>query len=586
MDIAFLRALSSVEKTYEPFCILKKDSSAYIYTNLKETFADINDVPENEFVTGYQNYDSMSGFWCSWNDVKQFSAHDKNIDNNSFSKIEATLNWSSNIDQELYISTCEKMIAEMEKGEYFLANLTRKIETDVDVDPVTVAINSTFDHDCEFRFFYHSPEFSYLSLSPERFISIDNGKILSQPIKGTAETFEELNNNIKDKEENTMIVDLVRADFSRIVEPDSIEVNNLQNISEHPGLVQMSSSISGKISKNLNVKECIKQLMPIASVTGTPKPRVLKKIAEHENFDRGIYCGAIGWVDTKSNECDLSVAIRGIRFNKSKVSIGVGAGITHKSDPRLEFEETELKASRLTQLIEKSLMPATTTIFTSTRVKDEKIFAYRKHLKRIGARSIDFIPKDGRIKITAAEGKSVKTDLTHDEKAFLKFEKVGVALSSMKATRDEVLKYEPRCAYERMFTQGKLCAKEKIDDVLIIKNGEVKESTMCNVFVRYGRSIYTPPLDGTILNGILRQTIFEQFDLFGFELKEKAIKCKELLEADEIILTNSVRGASSVKYIDSLLLDDTKSFAPKEAIAAEYFEELFLNNFEAFTSGE
>lgn len=599
MDIAFLRAIASLENTNEPFCIIKKDLSTHVYSSLSTTYCDISQLPDDVFATGYQNYDSESGHWCVWNQKEVFDSCDETIKEKEFEQSLETINWKSNIDKSKYIDTCKLMIEEMERGEYFLANLTRKIEAKVDVNPIVVAINSAFDHECEFRYFFHSPEFSYLSLSPERFISIRSGVITSQPIKGTASSFDELDKNVKDREENTMVVDLVRADFSKVAVDSTITVSNLQKITTHPGLVQMSSAITASLNKDIDIKECIKALMPIASVSGTPKPRVIKKIAAHENFERGIYCGALGWIDTSTNECDLSVAIRGIQFENSKVTIGIGAGITHKSVPENEFEETELKASRITQLIEKSLESEIDSIFSSMRVDTNgHIFAFSKHLKRLEKASevlgIDFEIKNiltsvekqllnlpGKLQIKINKNNLLTTAIETNPELMSKFRNVGLTFSTIQEHKDVVLKSEPRNAYTRMFEQGQLCARDDVDEVIIIKNGEVKESTRCNIFVRFGNQILTPPLDASILNGVMRQVIVEQFDLDGLSLEEKIIRVDELVHADEIVLTNSVRGASSIAKIDSLVFKNLEKFDPQKNVASDYFEELFISNFEA-----
>lgn len=94
-----------------------------------------------------------------------------------------------------------------------------------------------------------------------------------------------------------MVVDLVRSDLARVCRPGTIKVVDFHKITAHPGLVQMNSSIIGTLEDNFDIKKCILELMPIASVTGTPKPRVLKVIDDYENNDRGLYCGALGWID-------------------------------------------------------------------------------------------------------------------------------------------------------------------------------------------------------------------------------------------------------------------------------------------------
>ncbi len=92
---------------------------------------------------------------------------------------------------------------------------------------------------------------------------------------------------------------------------------------------------------------CSAATFPPASVTGAPKPRVLQEIEDLEPVRRGIYCGAVGWIDTIADRADLSVAIRTFVVTAGETQLGVGGGITADSDPAAEWQETELKAARL-----------------------------------------------------------------------------------------------------------------------------------------------------------------------------------------------------------------------------------------------
>ena len=91
----------------------------------------------------------------------------------------------------------------------------------------------------------------------------------------------------------------------------------------------------------------LRATFPPASVTGAPKPRVLQAIEDLEPVRRGVYCGAVGWVDTERDRADLAVAIRTFTVTPTGTQLGVGGGITADSDPAAEWRETELKAARL-----------------------------------------------------------------------------------------------------------------------------------------------------------------------------------------------------------------------------------------------
>jgi anthranilate/para-aminobenzoate synthase component I/branched-subunit amino acid aminotransferase/4-amino-4-deoxychorismate lyase len=605
MDFDFLRAIAAIENIDSSYCILKRDSQVFLHTQLEHTYNSILDVPDNSYVTGYQNYDSTNGQWCTWKNIQKFTKYDCDNKNESIvNDVVRKLEWQTNIDDKEFQDICKRMIDDMSKGEYFLANLTRKLILKAEVDPIKVAIQSTIDHDCEFRYFFYSPNISYLSLSPESFIKIKDGTIVSKPIKGTAKTYDELHANEKDREENTMIVDLVRSDFAKISTPESIKVKDFQNISEHPGLVQMSSSIVASIDENKDIRDCISGLMPIASVSGTPKPRVIKKIKEYENIDRGIYCGAIGWVDTNKSECELSVAIRGIEFRQNEISIGVGSGITARSNPEKEFLETELKASRLIKLVEDNVKAIPESIFTTTYINDmQELFAMQLHISRLENAAKIFNINTNRQEIInkiknyiysnkCREGKltisidtSNKITISHDENinAFNIFQKLGVSISSPEEHSDMTIKSMPRNAYNEHLRQAQLCAENNIDECLILHKCNLIESTRANIFVRFGNKVITPPLDNRYLNGIFRQIIITEFKEFSMNLIEDNINIADLDNADEIILANSLRGASLIQSVDSLLYPALKAYKPKDDILKKYLDSLFNSNLEKLT---
>jgi para-aminobenzoate synthetase component 1 len=144
-----------------------------------------------------------------------------------------------------------------------------------------------------------------------------------------------------------MIVDLARNDLGRVCEPGSIAVPGLCDLETHPGLVHLVSTVRGVRRPDVGLGGLLRATFPPASVTGAPKPRVLQEIEDLEPVPRGVYCGAVGWIDTVADRADLAVAIRTFTVHAGETHLGVGSGITADSDPAGEWRESELKAARL-----------------------------------------------------------------------------------------------------------------------------------------------------------------------------------------------------------------------------------------------
>jgi len=186
------------------------------------------------------------------------------------------------------------------------------------------------------------------SASPELFLRRSGDTVESGPIKGTARTAADLLD--KDHAENVMIVDLVRNDLGRVAATGSVEVPELCAVEEHPGLVHLVSTVRARLRPGVGWTEILAATFPPGSVTGAPKSSALRLIDELEPRARGPYCGAVGWVDADQREACLAVGIRTFWLRSGTLCFGTGAGITWRSDPQQEWEETELKAARLIAL--------------------------------------------------------------------------------------------------------------------------------------------------------------------------------------------------------------------------------------------
>jgi para-aminobenzoate synthetase component 1 len=183
------------------------------------------------------------------------------------------------------------------------------------------------------------------SASPERFLAREGDVVRSSPIKGTAADVDGFLS--KDRAENVMIVDLVRNDLGRVCEFGSVAVPSLLAVEPHPGLVHLVSTVEGRLRPDAGWPALIDATFPPGSVTGAPKLAAIEVLQSLEPVPRGVYCGAIGWVDADARRGELNVAIRTFWIDEGQLHFGTGGGITWDSTPDGEWAETELKARRL-----------------------------------------------------------------------------------------------------------------------------------------------------------------------------------------------------------------------------------------------
>jgi len=147
-----------------------------------------------------------------------------------------------------------------------------------------------------------------------------------------------------------MIVDLVRNDLGRVCEFGSVAVPELLAVEAHPGLFHLVSTVTGRLQPDRGWSDAIDATFPPGSVTGAPKIAACGVIDDLETEPRGVYCGAIGWVDADRRVGDLNVAIRTFWIEEDELNFGTGGGITWDSTPEGEWAETELKARNLLRL--------------------------------------------------------------------------------------------------------------------------------------------------------------------------------------------------------------------------------------------
>ncbi|HEV8205407.1 MAG TPA: anthranilate synthase component I family protein [Acidimicrobiia bacterium] len=261
--------------------------------------------------------------------------------------------WHSSLDRVVFEQRVAMILEHIGAGDCYQVNLTRGLTCDHAVDPVGLfnALDrcNPSPHGALLRFGSTpgAPALAVVSASPERFLSWRGRDAETRPIKGTGADPTTLAASAKDRAENVMIVDLARNDFGRVCEPGSVVVPALCELEAHPGLHHLVSTVRGQRRDGTGIGALVRATFPPASVTGAPKPRVMQIIEDLEPVPRGVYCGAVGWIDTERDGGDLNVAIRTFTVAHGRTHLGVGAGIVADSEPAAEWAETELKAARL-----------------------------------------------------------------------------------------------------------------------------------------------------------------------------------------------------------------------------------------------
>jgi para-aminobenzoate synthetase component 1 len=258
--------------------------------------------------------------------------------------------WHSSLDEAAYLRGVERIRDKIADGMVYQANLCRILSAPLQADADLAGLGARLErgNPAPYAMTLRLPGIQIASASPELYLAREGGLVRSKPIKGTGRTENDL--LPKDHAENVMIVDLVRNDLGRVAEVGTVKVPTLCEVESHPGLVHLVSTVEARLQRGNGWPELLAATFPPGSVTGAPKASALSLLNELEPAPRGPYCGAIGWVDADSRRGALAVGIRTFWAEDGLLKFGTGAGITWGSDPRREWQETELKAARLLEV--------------------------------------------------------------------------------------------------------------------------------------------------------------------------------------------------------------------------------------------
>ena len=251
--------------------------------------------------------------------------------------------------------TYEKQAASLQQlmveGDLYEANLCALWEGEGNADPLAVYAALQARADAPMAGLFKSPSTWLISGSPERYVTVRTSPhgllAFSQPIKGTAPVHtsgEDLLQNEKERAENTMIVDLVRNDLSRVAEKGSVRVPRYLQLRSLPTVHHLVSTVEAQLRPTADWLSVVQASFPMGSMTGAPKIRAMERIDAHESARRGWYSGALGYA-TPDGECDFNVVIRSLIYHPAAArwKSWAGSALTVYAQPQAEWEELQLK---------------------------------------------------------------------------------------------------------------------------------------------------------------------------------------------------------------------------------------------------
>ncbi len=267
---------------------------------------------------------------------------------------------TSTFSRDQYEAAVARVIEYIRNGDVFQVNLAQRLLAPHSRPSIEIYQALRKRNPAPFAAYFDMGDFQILSASPERFLRCHDRIVHTHPIKGTrhrsphaeADLFAggDLLASEKDRAENTMIVDLLRNDLSRVCRADSVYVEQWCGLERYQFVQHLVSVIRGELSDRFDALDLLAVSFPGGSITGAPKIRAMEIIAELEPTVRGPYCGSLAYIGF-DGRMDSSILIRTVTVGRGWCQLPVGGGIVALSQPRHEFEETWHKARGLVEVV-------------------------------------------------------------------------------------------------------------------------------------------------------------------------------------------------------------------------------------------
>jgi anthranilate synthase component I len=263
--------------------------------------------------------------------------------------------------RELYEDSVRQAKELIAAGDIYQVVLSQRFDVEVSADPFTVYRALRHVNPSPYMYFLRIGGLSIIGSSPEMLVRVEGRQVQTHPIAGTRargrtededlRLGEELKRDQKERAEHVMLVDLGRNDLGRVCEYGTVRVPVYMTIERYSHVMHLVSRVEGKLSEQHDRLDALVACFPAGTVSGAPKIRAMEIIADLEPLKRGIYAGAVGYLDFAGN-LDCCIAIRTIAMRDRRAQVQAGAGIVADSNPASEYEETRDKARALLRALE------------------------------------------------------------------------------------------------------------------------------------------------------------------------------------------------------------------------------------------
>lgn len=471
------------------------------------------------------------------------------------SLLETNLNPIATIDYKTYKKAIEKIKNEIACGNTYELNYTYDYKIESESDGFELYKSILPRQKTPYNAYIKNKYEEILSFSPELFFELDGNKIKTKPMKGTVQrgkdeqedeaNIEFLKNDIKNRAENVMIVDLLRNDLGRIAKTGTVEVEKLFDIETHKTVHQMTSEISAELEDRTTLYDIFNAIFPCGSITGAPKINTMEIIDKLEVEKRNVYCGAIGLISPQKTVFSVPIRILQRKNNQKFFLCRVGGAIVWDSTARDEWEETLTKIKFLQsdfKLVETILVKN-----GKMKYKKEHFDRLKKSAKELGFKfNPDILKikpqKDGILRVLLNRDGDFETQLL--ELNAIKTNKIELHLPAKTPLKIKELLLRHKTTFRPWYRDSmeKIKAGEVFDEIFFNEKGELTEGARSNIILELGGKWYTPVLSSGLLNGIMRQKLIKHK-----KVKEKKLYIEDLKKADKIYCVNSVRGIVEVQ---------------------------------------
>ena len=468
--------------------------------------------------------------------------------------------WTPSLMKPAYERDVDSIKHLIAAGDTYQVNYSFRLRSPMHDDALAYFHSLCLAQRAKYSAYIDTGDAAICSASPELFFRLDGNDILCKPMKGTAargmtwagdcRIAEELKASAKNRAENVMIVDMIRNDLGRIATTGTVQVQSLFDVERYPTLLQLTSTVSAQTDATL--PEIFQALFPCASITGAPKVRTMQIIRDLEQEPRGVYTGSIGFV-LPQRKAQFNVAIRTVHLDRAAgmAEYGTGGGVVWDSVAGQEFDECCTKALVLAsdprpfELLETLLWRPRSGYFVEelhlARLTDSAryfdfgidIEAIKKCLREFAT---DLPRRPHRVRLLVNHEGQVRLEAKAFEPTRGSGRTVKVSLAADPVRSNDRFLYHKTTRRE-VYDRAR-ASRNGFDDVILWnERGEITESTIANVVVRFGKELVTPPVASGLLPGTLRAAL-----LARGRISERVVLIEDLARADAVYLINSVRG--------------------------------------------